>query len=145
MTTEKQIAANRRNGALGRGPKSAAGKSRSRLNARKHGLASADPLENVPHEKILKLSAEIAAQCTAPDVSGRQAEIAARAVLSSQQLRAIRNALERELATAAEDLASGDQNSAKRMKLLAGLDRYEQRGASHKHRVLRALFPKTNS
>jgi hypothetical protein len=38
MATEKQIEANRRNGALG-GPKTEAGKARSRLNATKHGLA----------------------------------------------------------------------------------------------------------
>jgi hypothetical protein len=39
MATDRQIAANRRNGALSRGPKTAAGKARSSRNALKHGLA----------------------------------------------------------------------------------------------------------
>ena len=39
MATDKQIAANRRNGALSRGPKTAVGKARSSRNALKHGLA----------------------------------------------------------------------------------------------------------
>jgi hypothetical protein len=39
MATDRQIEANRRNGALG-GPKTEAGKARSRLNATKHGMAS---------------------------------------------------------------------------------------------------------
>jgi hypothetical protein len=38
MTTEKQIAANRRNAQLSTGPKTLAGKSASRLNAFKHGM-----------------------------------------------------------------------------------------------------------
>ena len=37
MATDRQIAANRRNGSLGRGPKTAAGKVRSSQNALKHG------------------------------------------------------------------------------------------------------------
>jgi hypothetical protein len=39
MATDRQIAANRRNGALG-GPKTEAGKAKSRVNATKHGMAS---------------------------------------------------------------------------------------------------------
>jgi hypothetical protein len=38
MATERQIAANRRNGALG-GPKTESGKTRSRMNATRHGMA----------------------------------------------------------------------------------------------------------
>ena len=39
MATDRQIAANRRNGSLGRGPKTSAGKARSSRNALKHGLS----------------------------------------------------------------------------------------------------------
>ena len=39
MATERQIEANRRNAKLSSGPSSLEGKSRSRLNATKHGLA----------------------------------------------------------------------------------------------------------
>ncbi|WP_406857189.1 hypothetical protein ABEG18_06040 [Alsobacter sp. KACC 23698] len=43
MTSERQIAANRRNAQKSTGPRSAAGKMRSRLNARRHGLTAVLP------------------------------------------------------------------------------------------------------
>ncbi len=43
MATEKQIEANRRNSALSTGPKTDAGKARSRANATSHGLAAEHP------------------------------------------------------------------------------------------------------
>jgi hypothetical protein len=40
MATEKQILANRKNTQSSTGPRTTAGKARSRMNARRHGLAS---------------------------------------------------------------------------------------------------------
>jgi len=40
MATEKQILANRRNARSSTGPRTVAGNARSRINARRHGLAS---------------------------------------------------------------------------------------------------------
>ena len=43
MASEKQIEANRRNALNSTGPRTKGGKARSRMNARRHGLASAAP------------------------------------------------------------------------------------------------------
>jgi hypothetical protein len=75
MATDRQIAANRRNGALSRGPKTAAGKARSSRNALKHGLAIPISRDRATARKIRR-----AAQQMAPSAVGdsiRNAQIAA--------------------------------------------------------------------
>jgi hypothetical protein len=86
MATDRQIAANRRNGALSRGPKTAAGKARSSRNALKHGLAIPISRDRATARKIRR-----AAQQMAPSAVGdsiRNAQIAAEANFELARVRA---------------------------------------------------------
>jgi hypothetical protein len=65
MATAKQIAANRRNGSLARGPKTSAGKARSSRNALKHGLSIP-----VNRDKSLRRQIEVLARILAQSEAG---------------------------------------------------------------------------
>ena len=63
MATEKQIEANRRNSALSTGPRTEAGKERSRANAVSHGLTAEHPgIEAVQSEAFVERRAKWAAE-----------------------------------------------------------------------------------
>src|SRR5262249_59740402 len=87
MATDKQVAANRRNGSLGRGPKTSAGKARSSRNALKHGLSIPMNRDKTPRRQIAVL-ARILAQSEAGNVFG-QARAAAEAELELVRTRAV--------------------------------------------------------
>jgi hypothetical protein len=59
MTSERKIAANRRNGRKGHGPRSAAGKERARRNALRHGLAALGNGDAIASDDIDFLAAMI--------------------------------------------------------------------------------------
>jgi hypothetical protein len=65
MATDRQIAANRRNGSLGCGPKTSAGKVRSSRNALKHGLSIP-----VNRDKTLRRQIEVLARILAQSQAG---------------------------------------------------------------------------
>ena len=56
MTSERQIAANRRNAKRSSGPRSAAGKARSRRNAQRHGLAIASRTIPAFQQDVMELA-----------------------------------------------------------------------------------------
>src|SRR6476620_5459326 len=70
MATDRQIAANRSNGSLGRGPKTSAGKARSSRNALKHGLSIPINRDKTLRRQI-ELLARILAQSEAGNVFGQ--------------------------------------------------------------------------
>lgn len=105
MATEKQIAANRRNAAKSTGPRTAAGKARSKMNALRHGLAN--QLEGAVPERFLDLE----------ELSDRMDQIEAEKVRLCQEV-------ERGLVQA--DV----QQIAHHLRRLSALDRYAQRCSS---------------
>lgn len=68
MATDRQIAANRRNGSLGRGPKTSAGKARSSRNALKHGLSIPVSRDKTLRRKIAVLARILAQSEAEPDI-----------------------------------------------------------------------------
>ena len=105
MATEKQILANRKNARSSTGPRSTKGKARSRMNARRHGLASL--LEGASPETCLDLEA----------LSERLSQIETERLRLYQELE--------------QGLKRGDiQKIARFLRHLSGLDRYAQRCSS---------------
>src|SRR3989442_9296833 len=86
MATDRQIAANRRNGALSRGPKTAAGKARSSSNALKHGLAIPITRDRATARKIRRAARQMAPSAVGDSI--RNAQIAAEANFELARVRA---------------------------------------------------------
>ena len=92
MTSEKKIAANRRNAQKSTGPRSSAGKRRTRRNAYRHGLTAGVTSSAKHSERIERLAREIAGNAT--DVLTLEyARDAAQAELDLAQIRRVKIAL----------------------------------------------------
>jgi hypothetical protein len=139
MATDRQIAANRRNGSLGRGPKTSAGKARSSRNALKHGLSIPVSRDKTLRRKIAVL-ARILAQSEAGNVFG-QARAAAEAEFELARARAVMEAVLTRVGNTAEWNGGPGQGTAliKVLPKLQRLERYERRAFSKRKRALRDL------
>jgi hypothetical protein len=132
MSTQKQIAANRRNGALSRGPKTPAGKSRSRYNAWKHGLAARTPPDESKRREIDALT-RVFADRTAPAAARAIAE----AQVEVQRVGRYRSELLSRVPTP-DDAESGAQ-SEEITEIVLGLEkllRYERRACAKRDKAL---------
>jgi len=148
MATDKQIAANRRNGALSRGPKTAAGKARSSRNALKHGLAIPITRDPATAGKIRRAAGQMASSAVGDSI--RNAQIAAEASFDLARVRAVfwaafaRTSISytSNAAEICETCSTGSGKSAAPIRTWAELDkldRYERRAFSRRSRALRAL------
>ena len=139
MATDRQIAANRINGSLGRGPKTSAGKARSSRNALKHGLSIPVSRDKTLRRQIMVL-ARILVQSEAGNVFG-QARAAAEAELELVRARAVMEAVLARAGNTAEWNGGPEQGTALIQVLpkLQRLERYERRAFSKRRRALRDL------
>ena len=105
MVTEKQILANRKNARSSTGPRTVAGKTRARMNARRHGLAAL--LQGVLSETCLDVEA----------LSDRLSQIEAERLRLHQEIE--------------QSLTKGEvEKVTMGMRRLSALDRYAQRCSS---------------
>jgi hypothetical protein len=132
MTTEKQILANRRNGALSRGPKTVEGKVKSRRNAFRHGLS-----KNAAQNPALARLIEQLAQ-TLTDDPGRfaQAMVLAAGEVDLARVRTVRAELFNHQFFLSEPDSAPNSNNWSRIEKL---ERYERRALTRIKRGSRAL------
>jgi hypothetical protein len=125
VTSERQLAANRRNAVRGTGPRTRAGKERSRGNALQHGLSA-----NLAVYRRASSETEDLARLIAGDRPHASARIYAREAASAEldllAVRAVRAKL-------VESLAANSSEEA--AKAILNLDRYERRAFAKRNRA----------
>jgi hypothetical protein len=139
MATDRQIAANRRNGSLGRGPKTSAGKARSSRNALKHGLSIPVNRDKTLRRRI-EVLARALAQSEAENVFGLGRALAEAELEVARARAALEAVLTRAGITA--EWNGGPEQGAALIHVLAELQRlesYERRALSKRRRALRDL------
>ncbi len=139
MATDRQIAANRRNGALSRGPKTAAGKARSSRNAVKHGLAIPITRDHATARKVRRAARQMAPSAVGDSI--RNAQIAAEANFELARVRAAFEAVVARMSISHRSNAGSGKSAApiRTLAELDKLDRYERRAFSRRRRALRDL------
>jgi hypothetical protein len=160
VTSERQAAANRRNGRLGTGPRTVEGKRRAARNAFRHGLAAATAIGDEVNDTTREL-AKLLAGSDDPALS--QASLAAaEATLELERIRSLRRTLiaqakseeinvsvaRAKAASIADELggrwkvaleALKRLNSQHLARELKALDRYERRALSRRKSAVREL------
>jgi hypothetical protein len=135
MTSERQIAANRKNAKKSTGPRSDAGRAVSRHNARRHGLATGigcDPAFRDDIEKLARLLSRAGGKVKVGEFA-REAAEAHLEVLRIRRFRAELYARMHFLGAASSEslLELGEQ--------LERLERYERRAFSRRKRAFRLI------
>jgi hypothetical protein len=145
MASPRQIEANRRNAQKSTGPRTQAGKARSRLNAVKHGLARKLPHEGPSEPPVLPLACAIAGE----GVTDPQAlQFAEQIALESHTLHAIRSRTAELLAhqhaptsasSAPRARGTGAPHTGDILRDLACLGRYERQALTRRSHALKRL------
>jgi hypothetical protein len=143
MSSAAKIAANRRNAQRSTGPRSAAGKARTRYNAFQHGLASPASFDR---EQIEDLAVKFAGDSSLP----ADQDLALRAAEAHFEILRVRRAKVDLINGTAKHLKGEDVRSmpegeratlafALKIETLSAFDRYERRALARRNRALRNL------
>ena len=153
MSSQKKIDANRRNGRRGRGPRSLNGKSRSRLNALKHGLSIQNMADDERYGDAFKIASAIVDEDGDNGLVMEQALIIAKTELDLQRagrarLAAIEQAISDADATRANSARQDSRTEtagttadafARALPALKQIERYERRAYSRRKRAVARL------
>jgi hypothetical protein len=146
MTSERKIAANRLNARKSTGPHTAAGKTRARRNALRHGLAARivnDPTTSAEADHIVTA---ICAKGNADPATCQQAMIIAECDMTLRRVRAARVDIINQMSVPpAQTPDASECAPAQRLDVdlvlekLLRLDRYERRALSRRRRAVRLV------
>jgi hypothetical protein len=135
MTSDRKVESNRKNAQKSTGPRSEAGRRRSRHNALRHGLAVAIGSDPSFSEDIKRLASTLAGSASGQNI-GEFAHQAAEAEIDLLRIRKLRasrfNAVLGNPETKLDDHSEFNEELAK-------LERYERRAFARRKRALRAM------
>jgi hypothetical protein len=133
MSTEKQIAANRQNGAKSRGPRTAEGKAAASRNAFSHGLSR--PISQCTGPAAAQI-AEFARQLVGEDASQSELDLATVAAEAQFDLARI---YQQRQAIVTQEIFGEVAPSPQALGQMDRIDRYQRRAEARRRKALRSL------
>ena len=132
MSSEKQIAANRRNALRSTGPKTPEGRARARRNALRHGLTLSVDADS----EVVVMAEEFARQIVGDEAPQSAFDLARAAAASQLDVARIRRQRQMMLE---RDLMGEELPNAQAVKRLMNIERYERRAEARRKRALGRL------